>query len=96
MNALEISSVRFSFVSRSAGESDENEDDLESKENVKKEGNSCVKQEKDAANACNNSAEKKDGQCQAKVEKDGKDAQRAKELKVNESEMVRDLKTQLK
>lgn len=71
---------------------------MENKECVKKEGNSCVKQEKDATNSCNNSADKKDGQCQGvKIEKDGKDAaQRGKEQKSNESELVRDLKTQLK
>lgn len=62
-------------------------------EGIKKEGNACVKQEKDASG----SADKKDGQNNApKLEKDPKEAQRAKELKINESEMVRDLKTQLK
>lgn len=39
----------------------------------------------------------KDGQTNVpKIEKDSKEAQRAKEMKVNDSEMVRDLKTQLK
>lgn len=39
----------------------------------------------------------KDGQTNVpKIEKDPKEAQRAKEMKVNDSEMVRDLKTQLK
>lgn len=41
--------------------------------------------------------DKKDSQNNApKIEKDPKEAQRAKELKINESEIVRDLKTQLK
>lgn len=56
-----------------------------------------MKQEKDVANSCGaNAGEKKDGQCNAvKTEKDAKDAQRAKEQKVNEAE-VRELKNQLK
>lgn len=64
---------------------------------VKKEGGPvCPKSEKDNA-AASNAADKKDTQNNApKVDKDAKDAQRAKELKVNESELVRDLKTQLK
>ena len=65
---------------------------------MKKEGtgSSCVKQEKDNSNT--NLTDKKDGgpNSTPKLEKDIKDAQRAKELKINESEMVRDLKTQLK
>lgn len=62
---------------------------------MKKEGGACIKQEKDPF--ATGSGDKKDGQNNAvKVEKDLKDAQRAKELKLNESEMVRDLKTQLK
>ncbi|XP_055309959.1 E3 ubiquitin-protein ligase Bre1-like isoform X2 [Sitodiplosis mosellana] len=72
-----------------------NEDELEEIEGMKKEGNACIKQEKGAFAA--SSSDKKDGQNNTvKVEKDPKEAQRAKELKVNESEMVRDLKTQLK
>lgn len=78
-----------------SGESDPNEEELEENDGIKKEGSACVKQEKDAFNA--GSADKKDGQNNTlKVEKDLKEAQRAKELKINESEMVRDLKTQLK
>lgn len=79
-----------------SAESDQNDGELEEVDNVKKEGgSSCAKQEKDNFNA--NLADKKDGQNSTpKVEKDTKDAQRAKELKINESEMVRDLKTQLK
>lgn len=54
-----------------------------------------IKQEKDPFAA--GSGDKKDGQNNLpKVEKDLKEAQRAKEMKINESEMVRDLKTQLK
>lgn len=78
-----------------SGESDPNEEELEEMDGIKKEGGVCVKQEKDALNA--SLADKKDGQNNTpKVEKDLKEAQRAKELKINESEMVRDLKTQLK
>lgn len=77
-----------------SAESDANEEELDEMEGIKKEGNACVKQEKDASGG---SADKKDGQNNApKLEKDPKEAQRAKELKINESEMVRDLKTQLK
>lgn len=69
--------------------------ELEEIEGIKKEGGACVKQEKDAF--ATGSVDKKDCQNNAlKVEKDLKEAQRAKEMKVNESEMVRDLKTQLK
>lgn len=60
---------------------------------MKKEGNACIKQEKGAFAS---SSDKKDGQNVLKVEKDPKESHRAKEMKVNESEMVRDLKTQLK
>lgn len=68
---------------------------MEEIDGIKKEGNACIKQEKGAF--ASSSADKKDGQNNAlKVEKDPKEAQRAKELKLNESEMVRDLKTQLK
>lgn len=78
-----------------SAESDANEEELDEMDGIKKEGVACVKQEKDAFAA--GSADKKDGQNNTpKVEKDPKEAQRAKELKVNESEMVRDLKTQLK
>lgn len=64
-------------------------------DNIKKEVGSCIKQEKDIIA---NSSDKKDSQNNApKIEKDSKDGQqRAKELKINESELVRDLKTQLK
>lgn len=76
-------------------ELDANEEELEEIEGIKKESNTCVKQEKDGFSA--SSVDKKDGQNNApKVEKDPKEAQRAKELKITESEMVRDLKTQLK
>lgn len=85
---------------------DENEENGETKDGIKKEGNSgCVggaggsigsaniKLEKDATG---NSIDKKDGQLGIKTEKEMKDAQRAKELKIVESEMVRDMKVQLK
>lgn len=65
---------------------------------VKKEpGAACVKSDKDNA-ATSNAADKKDSQNNApKLDKDGRDAaQRAKEQKLNESDVVRDLKTQLK
>lgn len=74
------------------------DDELDDMDGVKKEpGAACVKSEKDNA-ATSNAADKKDTQNNApKTEKDVKEAaQRAKELKVNESDVVRDLKTQLK
>lgn len=79
-----------------SAETDPNDEEVEEIDSVKKEGGGvCVKQEKDNFNA--NVADKKDAQNNApKVEKDLKDAQRTKELKITESEMVRDLKTQLK
>lgn len=75
-----------------SAEADGNDD-----ENVKKEdGSGAVKQEKDN-NSAGNVIDKKDGQTSAfKSEKDTIEAQRAKELKIAESEVVRDLKTQLK
>lgn len=64
---------------------------------MKKESGLCVKQEKEINLAGTSVNEKKDGQCSVpKPEKDPKEAQRAKELKISESELVRDLKTQLK
>lgn len=74
-------------------ESEPNEDDLEDNDCMKKEGNVSIKQEKGAFAS---SSDKKDGQNALKIEKDPKESQRAKETKVSESEMVRDLKTQLK
>lgn len=73
-------------------EADRNDDD-----NIKKEdGSGVVKQEKDN-NSGGNLTDKKDGQTSAlKSEKETIEAQRAKELKIAESEVVRDLKTQLK
>lgn len=68
---------------------------MEEIDGIKKEGNSFVKQEKSVFSA--GSGDKKDGQnVTPKVEKDPKEAQRVKELKITETEMVRDLKTQLK
>lgn len=65
-------------------------------ENIKKEDGGGIKLEKDS-NSAGNVMDKKDGQTSAfKSEKDSIDAQRAKELKIAESEIVRDLKTQLK
>lgn len=56
-----------------------------------------IKNEKDTAAMGLNPIEKKDGQCNVvKVERDIKDSQRAKELKIAESDMVRELKAQLK
>lgn len=79
-----------------SAETDQNDEETEEIDGIKKEaGSACVKQEKDNFNA--NLADKKDGQnATPKVEKEPKDAQRTKELKITESEMVRDLKTQLK
>lgn len=83
----------FPFFIPSA-ESDENDDDSDVKDGVKKEGGACTKQEKDAANASTSATEKKE--CQCGGVKTEKDAQRAKESKTNESELVRDLRNQLK
>lgn len=70
---------------------------MENKDGIKKEGGVAIKNDKDAVASGNSTAEKKDGQCNAaKVEKDHKESQRVKELKIAESEMVRDLKAQLK
>lgn len=73
-------------------EADGNDDD-----SIKKEdGSAAVKSEKDN-NSVGNVMDKKDGQTSTfKSEKDTIEAQRAKELKIAESEVVRDLKTQLK
>lgn len=81
-------------------ESDENEEEVD-KDGIKKEGSggANLKQEKDAAGVGSTSStgEKKDGQSSAvKTEKELKEAQRMKELKIAESEAVRDLKAQLK
>lgn len=73
-------------------ELDENEEDHENKDGIKKDG-VTVKIEKDSAG---NAIDRKDGQMNAKTEKELKEAQRAKELKIAESEMVRDMKAQLK
>ncbi|XP_055687743.1 E3 ubiquitin-protein ligase Bre1 [Lutzomyia longipalpis] len=80
-------------------ESDENEEDADNKDGIKKEPGTpgAVKQEKAAPAA---TGEKKDCPSAAtvvvKTEKDQKEAQRIKELKIAESEMMRDLKAQLK
>lgn len=83
-----------------AAEGDENDEDGgDNKDGIKKEGAASVKQEKDAAGnvIAASMADKKDGQAAAiKSEKELKEAQRAKELKIAESEAVRDLKAQLK
>ncbi|CAD7083519.1 unnamed protein product [Hermetia illucens] len=70
-------------------ESDENEEDC-------KDSKDGIKQEKQGSTTPN---DKKDGQANAnttKTEKEAKDAQRAKDIKIAESEMVRDMKAQLK
>lgn len=80
-----------------ADESDENEDDTENKDVVKKENSTGIKPERDAVNSNSNAGEKRDGHYNvAKIEKDAKEAQRAKELKIAESELIRDLKAQVK
>lgn len=82
---------------KSSGESDDVDEENDNKDGIKKEGGVVIKNDKDAVNSGNASTEKKDGQCNAaKVEKDHKESQRVKELKIAESEMVRDLKAQLK
>lgn len=69
---------------------------MDIKDGIKKEG-VTIKNDKDAAAAGSTPTEKKDGQCNSsKSEKDPKEAQRTKDLKIVESEMVRDLKAQLK
>ncbi len=75
-----------------SAETDGNDDD-----NIKKEdGSGAVKLEKDN-NSVGNVTDKKDGQTSSfKSEKETIEAQRAKELKIAESEAVRDLRTQLK
>lgn len=75
-----------------SAEADGNDDD-----SIKKEdGTGAIKSEKDN-NTVGNVTDKKDGQTSTfKSEKDTIEAQRAKELKIAESEVVRDLKTQLK
>lgn len=72
-----------------SAESDENEEDC-------KDSKDGIKQEKQGSTTPN---DKKDGQANAnatKTEKEAKDAQRAKDIKIAESEMVRDMKAQLK
>lgn len=72
-------------------ESDENDDDVDTKDGLKKEGG--FKQEGSGATP----SDKKDlAPNVIKSEKEQKDAQRIKELKIAESELVRDLKAQLK
>lgn len=95
-SAISLCSTKIHFICFTA-ESDPNEEELEEKEGVKKESGACIKQEKETSVAGVSVNEKKDGQCAVlKLEKDPKEAQRAKELKISESELVRDLKTQLK
>lgn len=75
-------------------ELDDNDDDSESKEGIKKENlGSSVRQEKNS----NLANDKKDGTPgTVKNEKEMKDAQKVKELKIVESDLVRELKAQLK
>lgn len=80
------------------GETDLNEEDLDDLDGIKKEGQGVsVKTERDA-NVSGTNDKKDGGQATVpKVEKDqAKEAQRNKELKINESEAIRDLKNQLK
>lgn len=76
-------------------ESDELEEDADNKDGIKKEGAANAKSEK---NSTAQPGDKKDGvpATAVKTEKELKEAQRAKELKLAESDMVRDLKAQLK
>lgn len=79
-----------------SAESEELEEDADNKDGVKKEGAVNVKSEK---NSTAQPGDKKDGVPATgvvKTEKELKEAQRAKELKLAESDMVRDLKAQLK
>lgn len=78
-------------------ETDLKEEDLYDLDGIKKESQSvCVKTEREANVSGTN--DKKEGQATVpKVEKDqAKEAQRNKEMKINESEVIRDLKNQLK
>lgn len=78
-----------------SAESDENDDDTDNKDGVKKEAG--VKQEGGSAPAGSAPGDKKDCATNVvKTEKEQKEAQRMKELKIAESELVRDLKAQLK
>lgn len=79
------------------GESEDIDEENDTKDGIKKEGGNLCKNDKDAAIAGTAPTDKKDGQCNSvKVEKDLKESQRVKDLKIAESEMVRDLKAQLK
>lgn len=72
------------------------EADRHDEESIKKEDGGAVKHEKDN-HSVGNVMDKKEGQATAfKSEKETVEAQRTKEMKVVESEVVRDLKTQLK
>lgn len=85
------------YFPSAAGEPVENDEEHENRDGIKKEGGATIKNDKDAAAPGGTPAEKKDGQCNSnKSEKDPKEAQRTKDLKIVESEMVRDLKAQLK
>lgn len=81
----------------STDESDDIDEEMDCKDGIKKEGGAGIINDKDAASSGNCSNEKKDGQSNAnKTDRDQKDSQRTKELKIAETEMVRDLKAQLK
>lgn len=94
-------------------ESEDNDEEVDVKDGIKKEGGSTVggnvKQEKNAVGNSvtggNAIGDKKDGNQQGtggtgssivKSEKELKEAQRIKEMKIIDSDMVRDLKAQLK
>lgn len=68
-------------------ESDENDDDGDIKEGVKQEGSNSGGTPSDKKDSASNTI---------KTEKEQKEAQRLKEQKIAETELVRDLKAQLK
>lgn len=81
----------------STDELDDIDEELESKDGIKKESGVVIINDKDATATGNVFTDKKDGQCSTnKTDRDQKESQRVKELKIAESEIVRDLKAQLK
>lgn len=92
LSADGLNSIKEEALGNVKCELDENDDESESKDGIKKE---CgVKNEKNSANA--GGGDKKEGTPgSVKNEKDGKDLQKCKD-KITESDLVRELKAQLK
>lgn len=79
------------------GETEDVDEDIDCKDGIKKDGVITTVNDKDSMSSGNCSAERKDGQCNSsKSDRDHKDSQRSKDLKMAETEIVRDLKAQLK